>query len=475
MTTLRECWGFSSSLVAPPRLVAKVRSDSGGSRIPTTKPKGREYEWWCAEDMTSGGSALANRLKALPSIQIKRFSMSDQTRQVSCSRLTFSPNIAIATDDMDSEITKLSMLTPDEVNLTESSKGSASDADTNEQVDIRTVQAKSQYDMESGLVPRTELEDSQRKCDALDRLVEKLQQDLEEAHSLIFSLQPSQPPLTDTEAARDFKTLLTTVEQWVDTKVSVSASRSWSSVVDQKGATTLLDLVTTQGRSAFLYPGTDEFNIIAVIMRFLCDEFFSTNFFGPLSGASKSFLSRIEHNMSQLDPPRDLRTRRTWHSETFTAIANGPGFRDRVEAMNRKLASDLFDILQIFITSTAPTENIIDGLYENIIKRAYTLSLKMQLSVDEYTIQWSDYYDSQPNASIVIKDPDDFELLDLQRARTVSARPPQVRIQWLFDVTPKLSVRKVLPNSYGRPKVLAKHRILVIVKEKTAMTIIKRF
>lgn len=136
--------------------------------------------------------------------------------------------------------------------------------------------------------------------------------------------------------------------------------------------------------------------------------------------------------------------------------------------MNRKLASDLFDILQIFITSTAPTENIIDGLYENIIKRAYTLSLKMQLSVDEYTIQWSDYYDSQPNASIVIKDPDDFELLDLQRARTVSARPPQVRIQWLFDVTPKLSVRKVLPNSYGRPKVLAKHRILVIVKEKTA-------
>lgn len=163
----------------------------------------------------------------------------------------------------------------------------------------------------------------------------------------------------------------------------------------------------------------------------------------------------------------DLRTRCTWHSETFTAITKGPGFRDRVETMNRKLANDLFSILQVFITSTAHTEDIIDGIYENIIKRAYTLALKMHLSVDEYTIQWSDFHDSQPNTNIVIKNLDDFELLDLQRGRTVSARPPQVRIQWLFDITPKLSVRKVLPNSHAKPKLLVKPRILVIVKEKT--------
>jgi hypothetical protein len=135
--------------------------------------------------------------------------------------------------------------------------------------------------------------------------------------------------------------------------------------------------------------------------------------------------------------------------------------------MNRKLANDLFGILQVFITSTANTEDIIDGLYENVIKRAYTLSLKMHLSVDEYTIQWSDFHDSQPNANIVIKDLDDFELLDLQRGRTVTVRPPSVRIQWLFDVTPNLSVRKVLPNSYGKPKLLIKPRILVTVQDKT--------
>lgn len=134
--------------------------------------------------------------------------------------------------------------------------------------------------------------------------------------------------------------------------------------------------------------------------------------------------------------------------------------------MTRKLASDLFNLLQVFITSTAHTHDIIDGLYENIIKRAYALALKMHLSVDEYTIQWSEFYDSQPNANVVIKDLDDFELVDLQRARTVNVRPPSVRIQWLFDVTPKLSVRKVLPNSYGKPKLLIKPRILVIVKEK---------
>ncbi|KAF4943168.1 hypothetical protein F66182_18812, partial [Fusarium sp. NRRL 66182] len=134
--------------------------------------------------------------------------------------------------------------------------------------------------------------------------------------------------------------------------------------------------------------------------------------------------------------------------------------------MNRKLANDLFSILQVFISSTSHTQDIIDGLYENIIKRAYTLALKMHLSIDEYVIQWSDFWDSQPNANIVIKNLDDFELLDLHRGRTVSARPPQVRIQWLFDVTPKLSVRKVFSNSYAKPKLLVKSRILVLVNEK---------
>lgn len=199
---------------------------------------------------------------------------------------------------------KLSMLTPDEVHITGPSKASASHtADNHDQGDIRAVRPKSQYDIESELVLRSELEDAQRKCNALNQRVEKLQKDLEEAHSLIFSLQPSQPPLTDTEAARDFKVLLTSVEQWVDTKISVSSSRSWS-IADQRASTMLLDFVTAQGKSAFIYPGTDEYNIIAVIMRFLRNELFSTDFYGPLSGAYKSFLSRIEHNMSQLDPPR---------------------------------------------------------------------------------------------------------------------------------------------------------------------------
>lgn len=134
--------------------------------------------------------------------------------------------------------------------------------------------------------------------------------------------------------------------------------------------------------------------------------------------------------------------------------------------MNRKLATQLFSVLEVFITSTARTEDIIHGLYEHTIKRAYTLALKMHLSVDEYTIQWSDYYESQPNTNIAIKDFEDFEFLDLQRGRTVSARPPQVRLQWLFDVTPMLSVRKVFANSYAESKLLVKPRILVVVKEK---------
>lgn len=196
------------------------------------------------------------------------------------------------------------MLTTDEFNVTSPSKGSASQTIvSNDPSNIRTIQPESPHDPESEYVPRSELESWKIKCEALNGLAQKLQEDLEEAHSLIFSLQPSQPPMTDTEAARDFKTLVTSVEQWVDTKISLSSNRSWS-VAEQKTATTLLDLVTAQGRSAFICPGTDEYNIVAVIMRFLYDQFFSTDFYGPLSGAFKSFLSRIEHNMSQLDPPR---------------------------------------------------------------------------------------------------------------------------------------------------------------------------
>lgn len=324
--------------------------------------------------------------------------------------------------------------------------------------------------MEAELVPTSELENWKRKCESLEGLVQKLQQDLEEAHSLIFSLQPSQPPLTDTEAARDFKTLVTSVEQWVDTKISVSPKRSWS-IADHKASTALLDLVTAQGKNAFAYPDTDEYNIIAVIMRFLYIKIFSTGFLEHLPGAYKTIIPRIEHNMSQLDPPRDLRTRLTWRSETFTAIANNPGFKDRFETMNRNLANELFSVLQVFITSTALTNDIIDGIYENIIKRAYSLMLKMHLSVDEYKIQWSEVYDAPANANIMIKDLDSFEFFDLQSTRAINLRPPQARIQWLFDVTPKLSVRKVLPNSYAKPKVLIKPRILVTTKEKTGSEI----
>lgn len=204
-------------------------------------------------------------------------------------------------------------LTPNEGRIVGLSKESASQATKNNGTsNIRTIQPELQHDTESEYVPRSELEDSKRKCESLNGLVEKLQQDLEEAHSLIFSLQPSQPPMTETEAARDFKTLLTSVEQWVDTKISLSSNRSWS-VPEQKAATMLLDLVTAQGRSAFICPGTDEYNIIAVIMRFLYNAFFSTDFYGPLSGPYKSFLTRIEHNMCQLEPPRGKQYAFTCH------------------------------------------------------------------------------------------------------------------------------------------------------------------
>ena len=214
---------------------------------------------------------------------------------------------------MASETAKLSMLTPSEECIAGLSKESASQAiKNNDPGNIRTIQRGSQHDTEFEYVPRSELEDSKRKCEALNGLVQKLEQDLEEAHSLIFSLQPSQPPMTETEAARDFKTLLTSVEQWVDTKISLSSSRSWS-VSEQKATTLLLDLVTAQGRSAFMFPGTDEYNIIAVILRFLYNAFFSTDFYGPLSGPYKSFLSRIEHNMCQLEPPRGKQYAFTCH------------------------------------------------------------------------------------------------------------------------------------------------------------------
>lgn len=205
---------------------------------------------------------------------------------------------------MASETAKPSILTSDEEHITGTLKVSASQSIKNsDSLNIQTMQPESQQDTESEYVPRSELENSKRKCETLNRLVQKLQQDLEEAHSLIFSLQPSQPPMTETEAARDFKTLLTSVEQWVDTKISLSSDRSWS-VAEQKTATMLLDLITARGRFSFMYPGTDEYNIIGVIMRFLYTEFFSTGFYGPLPGAYKSFLSRIEHDMSQLQPPR---------------------------------------------------------------------------------------------------------------------------------------------------------------------------
>src|SRR5438045_3992340 len=89
--------------------------------------------------------------------------------------------------------------------------------------------------------------------------------------------------------------------------------------------------------------------------------------------------------------PIDIRTYRTWHSETYMAIANRHEFHHLREKRKRELTGDLTEMLRI-LAPAANAHNLATSIYKDIIEPAFTLAHKLSLSVDLFTIEWSPFH-----------------------------------------------------------------------------------
>jgi len=226
----------------------------------------------------------------------------------------------------------------------------------------------------------------------------------------------------------------------------------------------LLSLIPHPGKEAFKYPETDEYNITAAILRFLCGEIFNKEFYCHIGNREiESFMVSVETSMRNLEPRRDFIAYRTWRSETYAAIANRPGFDQLLTKRKDALTADLAAILGLFIPRY-PMHKLQASVRNNIIEPAFALAHKMHLSVDNFSIEWSQYHDlRRDQRNHFIGEFKDVELVDLlAEGKTLKAHSSRNTV-YIFDITPQLVFREVKADTYAGPKVLRKPRILVAV------------
>lgn len=148
---------------------------------------------------------------------------------------------------------------------------------------------------------------SQNECEILRAQVFELRKNLQDAHDFIFSLQPRQQKLTETEAAADFNTLCGSIEELVDRKLGEALEDrilTKEKSVPSEPSTMLLSLIPYPGKEAFKYPETDEYNITAAVLQFLCNEIFNKEFYCPIGEREIEFVVSIEKSMRNLEPRR---------------------------------------------------------------------------------------------------------------------------------------------------------------------------
>ncbi len=150
------------------------------------------------------------------------------------------------------------------------------------------------------------LEASQTECEILRRRVLELRKNLEEQQDFVFSLQPQQAKITETEAKSEFTSLCGVIEEWVDTNLgdAIQDKAMVEEKVALEPAKALLSLIPPSGREAFKYFDTDEHNIAAAIMQFLCENIFEREFYCPITPGAIDFLVGIERSMRNSNPTR---------------------------------------------------------------------------------------------------------------------------------------------------------------------------
>ena len=185
-------------------------------------------------------------------------------------------------------------ISPKSLLVKEEGKRSALEAE----LDSTMVEARATADM---------LEESKKECKRLRDQNRELQKNLDDAQDFIFSLQRREQKITESEATADFNSLCMIVEEWVQTRLGEALDKRLAkekATIPAITAKRFLSLIPQPGKEAFKYPDTDEYNVIAAIIRFLCIEIFDRDFYCPIDPGALEFLNSVERSMRNLEPRR---------------------------------------------------------------------------------------------------------------------------------------------------------------------------
>lgn len=152
-----------------------------------------------------------------------------------------------------------------------------------------------------------ELSLSRLECEKLHERVNELSGHLQNAQDIIFSLQPYQQEINESDAAAAYASLCKEVESWVAYNLGDAIEDRVifkEGPFDSRAATDLLSLVSPAGKEAFSYSDTDEHNVIAAVMQFLINEIFDREFYCPIDARGMAFLASIASSMGSLVPHR---------------------------------------------------------------------------------------------------------------------------------------------------------------------------
>ncbi|KEY64489.1 hypothetical protein S7711_07237 [Stachybotrys chartarum IBT 7711] len=292
-----------------------------------------------------------------------------------------------------------------------------------------------------------------------------LKEQVNDAQSHIFSLQPYRKELTPDEVGRDYDSLVEGIQDWTQKLMepflenpiksaaeilTVARKRPNEAARFRKTLQQYPDLI--QGS---MYPETDEDIVAAVILRFVHDNIFQKILYGSVQDYTRC-ISDIEHQMQiNVEPKRDLFSIRTWTGEAYNALLSAPNFRSVRDRRRRDLTIELGNILRIL----CPKDRFIwlcENLEENCITPSMKLYEKLQVSTHHFYLDVNPFVMTTSGGDIVRSQDflENIEKLDcrniLQNRKAFSLAkldPPPSKKELLHDL---LNVCTVMPALYMR-------------------------
>ncbi|KAL2060169.1 hypothetical protein VTL71DRAFT_9564 [Oculimacula yallundae] len=291
-----------------------------------------------------------------------------------------------------------------------------------------------------------------------------LRNDLQEAQDFVFGRLPKQQSLTETEAISSYNALCGMVEDWVESTLgnAMEDMSATKEVLDIATAKILLSIVSRSGKRAFRLQNTDTYNVSSAIMTFLQKYVFDQVLCGTMKDADNELLLSIGDAMRNQTPAKDVAAFRTWHSDTYTAFTEKPGFLQRRKEMVDILAWQLAAALHLLSPGTDGNV-FLRVIRDTIVEPAALLAQKMFLSVDLFTLEWTPRYDRGSPGNTAMQ-PIEFGEVDFsdfaKNGKLVNTISQRDKMDYLFDISPALVMTAARGIEWGERKVLKKAKVL---------------